>query len=182
MTGASLDTSHRDNGLEDPIVIGTGGSDVVTRRRQGALSGEFLQSGFVVLAPGAFSADGDVVDHEVENDFSSPGPAGVDEDGSEDCFEGVSEDRFLVAATRLIFATAKQHLGAYPNATSNNSKGCGIDDRGSQLGQLALGEIGVHGVDVFGDGQPENSVAKELEPFVRLGCIRLCAIAPMGQG
>lgn len=72
-------------------------------------------------------------------------------------------------------------MRANADAASDDRQRGGVDHRRTQLGQLALGKIVVGAVDVFGDSQPEHGIAKELEPLIRLGCVRLCAIAPVGQ-
>lgn len=154
---------------------------MVARRMEGTLGSKLLEASFVVLTPGPFRTDRDVVDHEIEHDFGRSCPSSINKDGAENCFERVSKDRFFIAAARLVLAPAEQHLRSYADATSHHCKRCGVDDRGSEFGQLPLGQVGINVVDVFGDRQPEYGVAKELEPFIRLGCIRLCAIAPMSE-
>lgn len=154
---------------------------MVARRVEGTLGSKLLEASLVVLPPGPFRTDCDVVDHEIEHDFGRSCPSGINKDSAENCFERISKDRLFIATAGLVLASAEQHLWSYTDATGHHCKRCGVDDRGSELGQLALGQLGIDVVDVFSDRQPEYGVAKELEPFIRLGCIRLCAIAPMSE-
>ncbi len=154
---------------------------MIARRGKGAFCRELLKTGLVVLATGPFGTDGDVVDHQLENDFGGTSPTSVNEHRAKERFERIGEDRLLVAASRLVLAPTKQHLWANADSTCDvGQRGC-VDDRGTQFGQLPLGEVIVNVIDVLGDCQPENGVAKELEPLIRLGGIRLCAVAPMSQ-
>lgn len=185
LRSAASDTAfsavHEDDRFENAIVVRTGGCDVVARRAQRLLCRELLKASFVVLSPRALGAAGDVFNQEVEDDLRCSTPASVDEHGAEDRLEGISENRFFVAAARLIFATTQQHLRTNTNASSDVCEGRGIHHRRSQLRQLTLGQIVVHPVDVFGHGQPEYRIAKKLEPFIRLGGIRFRAVASMCQ-
>lgn len=174
-------TPHRDDGFEHAIVIGSGRRDVVGRRLERTLGGEFLEPGLVVLATGSLGSGGDVVDHEVEDHFGRSVPAGVDEDGTEDGFECVGEDGLFVPPAGLVFTPAEEQLGSDTDASSHDRKGGGVDHRRPQLGQLTFGQVVVGAVDVFGDGQAEYGIAKELEPFIRLGCVGLRTVASVGE-
>ena len=46
---------------------------------------------------------------------------------------------------------------------------------------MPLGKILVDAEDVLGDSEAENSIAEELEPFVRLGRLGLSAMTPVGE-
>ncbi len=162
-------------------MIRSGGRDLVVRRRERLLSSELLESGLVVLAARTFSAESDVVEQKTEHDLGRALPAGVDEHCSEDCFEGVGQDRFLVTTARLILASTEQQLRANTDPASDLGQRCGVHDRRSELRQLTFRQISVDAEDVLGDSESENSITKELEPFVRLGCIGLGAVTPVGE-
>ena len=46
---------------------------------------------------------------------------------------------------------------------------------------MAFGEVSIDAEDVLGDCQAEDGVTEDLEPFVRLGCVRLGTVAAMGE-
>lgn len=181
MACAAIDAAHGDDGFEDSVVIGAGRGDLVARWGEGAFGSELLQAGLVVLAARPLGANRDVVDHQIKNDFGGPLPACIDEHRTEDGFQCVGENGLFVASSRLVLTAAKKHLCPDPDATGDDSERGGVDHRCSELCELPLGEIVVGGIDVFGDCEAEHGIAKELEPLVRLGCIRLCTVAAVCQ-
>ena len=142
---------------------------------------QLLEARLVVLATGALGADTDVVEQQTEDNLCRSLPPGINEHCAEDRFEGIGKNRLLVTPTRLVFTAAEQELRPDADAAGNLGQRRRVDHRCPQLGQLALGQVVVHAEDVLGDGQPEYGVAKKLEPFVRLGCVRLGAMTAVGQ-
>lgn len=108
-------------------------------------------------------------------------PTGIDEDGSEERLERVGKDRFLVASARLILPSPEKELWADADSASHLGESRCVHHRCPQLGQLAFCEVAVDAEDVLGDCQAENGVTKELEPFVRLGCVRLGTVTAMRE-
>ena len=68
-------------------------------------------------------------------------------DRAEHRLDGVGEDRGLVAAAGRLLAAAELDVLAEADLAADLGQGAGVDDRGPQLGQPALGEVGV------GDGR-----------------------------
>ena len=71
-------------------------------------------------------------------------------DGAEQRLERVGEDAGLVPAAGGLLAAAEQQVGAEPvraDAAGDVGQRAHVHDRGAQLGQLALGEVGVLAVE-----------------------------------
>src|SRR3712207_7246855 len=52
---------------------------------------------------------------------------------------------------------------------------------GPQLGELALGQVGLAAVQLVGHHQPEHRVTEELQPLVRRQAAVLVGVGPVGQ-
>jgi len=77
------------------------------------------------------------------------------------------------------------NLGIYDQARAtlgDLGEDLGVHDRGSQLGELALGEVGELVVHVDGDDEAEDGVAEELEALVRARDGMLRAVGAVDQG
>ena len=71
---------------------------------------------------------------------------------------------------------------AEPEAARDVGEGAHVDDGGAQLGQLALGQVGVGAVQRVGDDQAEHGVAEELQPLVGRQAAVLVGVRAVGQG
>ena len=60
-------------------------------------------------------------------------------------------------------------------------QGAGVDDGGAQLGQPALGELGVGEVQRLGDDHAEHRVAEELQALVGRQVAVLVGVGPVRQ-
>jgi hypothetical protein len=67
---------------------------------------------------------------------------------------------------------ALQELVAEPELTGDQRAGTPRDNVRADLCQAPFGEFRMAVVQVPGDGQLENAVAEEFEPFVRRGAVR----------
>ena len=75
-------------------------------------------------------------------------------------FNSVGQDARLVGAAGVLLTLAQQQVGAETvigQMPANVGQRMGVDDAGAQLGQVALGAVGVSVVELLGDGQPRNS-------------------------
>ena len=61
-------------------------------------------------------------------------------------------------------------------------EGAGVDDGGAQLGQPALGEVGVGEVERLGDDHAEHRVAEELQALVGRQAAVLVGVGAVRQG
>jgi hypothetical protein len=58
----------------------------------------------------------------------------------------------------------------------------GVDHRGPQLGQLALGQVGIGHEQVLGDDKTEHGVAEELQALVGRQAAALVGVRAVRQG
>ena len=65
-----------------------------------------------------------------------------------------------------LFAAAEADVVADAERAGHHGERLGADDRGAELGQLALGQVGVVLEQGVGDDQAEHRVAEELEALV----------------
>ena len=87
-------------------------------------------------------------------------------DRADDRLDGVGEDRGLVATAGGLLAAAELDVLAELDLAGHVGQGAGVDDRGAQLGQPPLGEVGVGDVERLGHHDPEHRVAQELQALV----------------
>jgi hypothetical protein len=80
--------------------------------------------------------------------------------------QGVGQDRRLVAPAGALFTPAEPHVGAEPEGPGHPGQGPHLHHGGPQLGQLALGKVGIPAEQGVRDDQAEDRVAEELEPLV----------------
>ena len=90
------------------------------------------------------------LEHRVEEQVHDAGglvEAAAEVDRPDQRLDGVGEDRGLLAATGRLLALAEPDVLAEPDGAGHLGERAGVDDGGAQLGQAALGEVGV------GDGR-----------------------------
>ena len=92
--------------------------------------------------------------------------AAAEVDRADHRLDGVGQDRGLVAAAGGLLAAAELDVLAEPDLAGDVGEGAGVDHRGAQLGQPALGQVGVGAVERLGDDDAEHGVAEELQPLV----------------
>jgi len=80
--------------------------------------------------------------------------------------QGVGQDRRLVAPAGALFTPAKPDIGAEPEGSRHPGQGPHLHHGRPQLGQLALGQVGIAAEQGVRDDQAEDRVAQELEPLV----------------
>ena len=98
--------------------------------------------------------------------------------------ERVGEDRVLLAAAGGLLAAAQQQVradAALAQPPGDPGQRGHVDHGGTQLGQLALGEVGLAAVELVGDDQPEHRVAQELQALVGRQAAVLVREGPVGQ-
>ena len=111
---------------------------------------------------------------------TSKPPAEVDR--ADHRLDGVGEDRGLVAAAGRLLAAAELDVLAEADAAADLGQRAGVDDRGAQLGQPALGEVGVGAVERLGDDDAEHRVAEELQALVGRQAAVLVGVRAVGEG
>ena len=94
----------------------------------------------------------------------------------------VGEDRGLVAAAGALLAAAEQEVLAEAERAGHVGERAHVDDGGAQLGQLALGQVGVVAVQRVGDDEAEHRVAEELQPLVVGQAAVLVGVGAVRQG
>ena len=108
--------------------------------------------------------------------------AAAEVDGADHGLDGVGEDRGLVAAAGGLLAAAELDVLAEPDGAADLGQRAGVDDRRAQLGQPALGEVGVGDVEGLGDDDAEHGVTEELQPLVGRQPAVLVGVGAVGQG
>jgi hypothetical protein len=78
-------------------------------------------------------------EHEAPGDL----PAAVDVDRADHGLEAVGEDRLLGSAARQLLTPAEPQLAAEVDLAGDRGERRGAHDRGTDLGQLALGDARV---------------------------------------
>ena len=105
-------------------------------------------------------------------------------DRADQRLERVGEDRVLVAAAGGLLAAAEQQVradAAVAEPAGDAGQRGHVDHGGTQLGQLALGEVGLAAVELVGDDQAEHRVAQELQALVGGQAAVLVRERPVGQ-
>ena len=96
--------------------------------------------------------------------------------------DGVGQDRRLVAPPGGLLAPAEPDVLTQADRASDLGQRAGVDDGGAQLGQPALGEVGMGAVERLGDDHAEHGVAEELQPLVGGQPAVLVGVRAVGQG
>ena len=94
----------------------------------------------------------------------------------------VREDRGLVATPGALLAASEQQVGPEVETARDVGEGSHVDDGGAQLGQLALGLVGVGAIEGVGDDEPQHRVAQELQALVVGQAAVLVGVRPVRQG
>jgi len=87
-------------------------------------------------------------------------------DGADDGFHRVGQDGCFVTPAGALLAAAQEHEVAQPQRPGNIGQGAHVDHCGPQLGEPALGQVRVCGVQAVGHHEPQHRVAKELKALV----------------
>ena len=161
-------------------------ADLVARELVEGLRRELLQPGLVVVPAGSGRALDDARLEQPQHELAGGVPSTVEVDGGDHGLHGVGEDRRLVASARRFLPLAEEQRPAQLRFAGDLGEHLTVDDRGSQLGQLAFRHVGVLGDHVVGDDEPEHGVAEELEALVRqrvgmLGAVRAVRERPLDQ-
>src|SRR6478672_641400 len=167
---------------EDLLVVGALLGHAVLGHAEAGGGGELLQAGLPVQA-GAEAGRGlhQRVEQVVHERAGRLEPGG-EVDGADDRLHRVGEDRGLGAAAGALLTPPQHEVVAQPDGPGDVSQGTHVDHRGPQLGQLALGKVGVVGVERVGDDEPEHGVPEELQALVVGQAAVLVRIGPVGQG
>lgn len=108
--------------------------------------------------------------------------AAVDEHGADDGFEGIRQERRLLAPTRLVFAMAKLKRRAELELTGAPGQSLGADHVGPGPRQDAFGRGGITAEEVVRRDQPQHRVAQKLQPLVVLLQAPFVGERAVGQG
>src|SRR6478735_7819657 len=150
--------NHHDRG-EFLVVIGTLGTDGVRRWAEPACDGQLLQAA-LPIQPGAERRCGvEQFAEQPQDRFARNHIALVQIDCTQKGFDPVGEDAGLVGTPGAVLPLAEQQMVAEAEFASDIGEGLGVDDAGSQLGQITLGAVGVAVVELLGDGQAQHGVA-----------------------
>ena len=156
--------------------------DDVLRDAEAVLGGELLQRGLPVEGGaerrGGLDERVEELVHEHRGDLDAAGEV----DGADQRLDGVGEDRGLVATAGALLAATELDVLAEPDAAADLGERPGVDHGGAQLGQPALGQVGVLGVERLGDDDTEDRVTEELEPLVGGQSAVLVGERPVRQG
>ena len=161
---------------------GPSSCDDVLGDAEPVLGGELLEGGLPVQA----GADAEAASISGSNsrcttcaELSKP-PDEVDR--ADHRLDGVGEDRGLLAAAGGLLAAAELDVVAEPDRAADLGQRAGVDDGRAQLGQPALGEVGVGEVERLGDDDAEHRVAEELQALVGRQAAVLVGVGAVRQG
>jgi hypothetical protein len=118
------------------------------------------------------------------DDRRRTGQPAAEVDRADQRLEGVGEDGVLLPAARDLLTATQQKVRADPAVAqppSDPGQRGHVHDRGTQLGQLALGEVRLAAVQLIGDDQAEHRVAQELQALVGRQAAVLVGEGPVGQ-
>ena len=131
-------------------------------------------------APSADAASHQRVEQVVDQDRGDLDAAG-EVHGADHGLDGVGQDRGLVAAAGRLLAAAELDVLAEADAAADLGERAGVDHGRAQLGQPALGQVGVAQVERLGDDDAEHRVTEELEPLVGRQPAVLVGVGPVRQ-
>ena len=95
--------------------------------------------------------------------------AGLEEHRSDQRLDHVAEQRRLGPTTGCLLASAEEQRRPDLELQGDLVEGALADHGGTDLGQLALGQVGIRLVEVPGDGELEHGIPQELESLVVTG-------------
>lgn len=179
--GAVRDASDAGGSSEGLLVVGAGLRDQVLGHAEPLGRGELLETGLPVQAG---TEVGGLLDQRVEqavHQFGGRVEALVEVDRADHRFKGVGEDGCLVPSARAFFTAAEPDEGPQVESATDLRQRTRVDHRGPQLGQLALGQVGVGAVQRVRDDEAEHGVPEELQPLVRRQAAVLVRVGTVGQ-
>jgi hypothetical protein len=94
------------------------------------------------------------------------GESSVEIEGGDDGFEGVGEESGLATAAAGVLSATEAKEGAEADAGGDGGEVTAADERGAETGELTFAGVGEAAEECFGDEQPEDGVADELELLV----------------
>src|SRR6478735_11184853 len=173
---------HPDAGGERLHVVGSLVLDEVLRDTEAVQRAELLQARLPVQ-PRAHG--GGRLHHRVEEQVHGAGgvlEAAGEVDRPDQRLDRVGEDRGLLAAPGRLLPLAEVDVDAEPDRAGDLGERARVDDGGAQLGQPALGEVGVLEVERLGDDHAEHRVAEELQALVGRQVAVLVGVGAVRQG
>jgi hypothetical protein len=100
------------------------------------------------------------------------GETSVEIEGGDDGLEGIGEEGGLAAAAAGVLSAAEAQEGAEADAGGDRGEVTAADERGAETGELTFAGVGEAEEESFGDEEPEDGVADELELLVVGGGVR----------
>ena len=146
------------------------------------LGGELLQARLPVQPGAEAGGRGHQRVEEPVDHLAGDLEAAAEVDRADHRLDGVGEDRRLVRPPVISSPRPSWTCSPSPIVAGHVGQRAGVDDRGAQLGQLALGEVGVGPVERLGDDDAEHRVAEELQPLVGGQPAVLVGVRAVGQG
>src|SRR4051794_15205233 len=169
-------------GGEGLQVVGALVLDEVLGHTEAVLGGELLERGLPVEAGAHRRGRHDQRVEQQVDDLGGALEAAGEVDRPDHRLDGVGQDRRLLAASGGVLAAAELDVGAEPDRAADAGQRAGIDDRRAELGQMALGEVGVGAVEGLGDDDAEHGVAEELEALVGRQAAVLVGVRAVREG
>lgn len=154
-------------GFEGLRVIRTIFGDNVLRHAERQGCGELLQAGLPVECRPEGCGDFDVGVHQPVHDARGDLNAVLNEHGADERFDGIGENRRLIAAASGFFATTEPKCWPDVEIATNRRERARIDYGSTKLRQLTLREVGKGAVQGVGDDKPENRIPEKFEAFIR---------------
>ena len=148
------------------VVVGPGAVEHVARHAEIVVGGDLLQRRLPVEPRAELGGPRDEGVEDGVDDLGRPLDAELDVDGADDGLDGVGEDRRLAPPAGGLLAPAEPDVVAEGEHLRHLGERLGAHDRGAQLGQLALREVGVGAEQGVRHDQPEDRVAQELQALV----------------
>jgi hypothetical protein len=178
---AQLLAGEEHGGRELLLMIGPAFADPVLRHRARLGGGQLLQDRLVV----ALALTTDVGDHPGPkhplDQLARRGEASIEVHRPQHGLERVGQDAALVATSAHLLAAAEQHEPPEPEVPRRVGEGAHVDDRRTQLRELALGHLGELAEGHVGDDDPQDRVAEELEALVVRGQLVLERVRAVGE-
>src|SRR5829696_3971596 len=159
--------ADEDRGEEPLLVVRTLLPDGVHRRHVEQPGGELLEGGLVVEHGQALHHVVEAVPEQAGDDGAGGERAAVDVDGADHGFERVGQDRRLAAPPGGGLALAEEDGVAQLHHVGQLGEGGGVHHGLADVGELALGQIGVALVGEVGHHPAEDGVAEEFQTLVR---------------
>jgi len=97
-------------------------------------------------------------------------------------FHGVGEDRGFVTASGALLAATQMNDCAEVELAGDVGQCPGVDDGGTQLGQLTFGQIRIRDEEVLSHNQTEHRVTEKLQTFIGGQATLFVRVRTMRQG